>query len=159
MKVIEVLGEQVGILSMEEFQERSMKKIRGEAVDHPEVKVFCHSEEKAEEAVRRSRIQAILVLTTLGFKKDSDRDSPDNRRTVAWYPKDEMETVVEGLSENMGDLEEAGYYQWAVIEETHWGLYPHIEACHWFRFDQEKGGFFPCDPPEWAANTCNFGIG
>lgn len=110
-------------------------------------------------------IKPILVLTTIGGKEDPEHPEnfPDEfkDRSVGWFPLDYLSAVEEALSRNVADLEEAGYYQWAVIEETPWGLYGSIDIkkTYWYKFDLERKGFFPHDPPPWSANTTGWGLG
>lgn len=110
-------------------------------------------------------IKPILVLTTIGCKEDPEHPEnwPDDwkDRAVGWFPLEHLQMVEEGLAQNMGDLEEAGWYQWAVIEETPCGLYGVTGEykAYWYKFDREREGFFPHDAPVWSKNTVGFGLG
>ena len=57
------------------------------------------------------------------------------RRTVGFF-RDKLAAIacVEG---NYGDLEEAGYYQYAVVEGLPFGLYPLGEDRTWFEFNMD----------------------
>lgn len=44
-----------------------------------------------------------------------------NKRTVGWFPT--LEEAIDIVEHNRGDLEEAGHYRWAVVEEMPAGLY------------------------------------
>lgn len=92
----------------------------------------------------RSRRGPVWAITT--YRRTPDRQLGNrvvrNRRTVGLFPtQEEALTIVEG---NYGDLEEAGWYQYAVVEPIAFGLYPINDAAErvWYEFCR------PADPPE-----------
>lgn len=108
----------------------------------------------------------VFFLTTVGW----DREKEQSRsRCVGWFPTfEEAEEYVVG---NYGDLEEAGYYKWAVIEKMESGLYPHhyIDENKWFQFEKRDKTQEEWDPnavtavriecPEQFKSTCGWGLG
>jgi hypothetical protein len=106
----------------------------------------------------------IFLVTTL---------QPDGAaRCVGWFRT--MDEAVEIVMGNYGDICEAFYYRWAVIEPQGPGLYgcdgagDEVERSRWFEFtpgepDKETGRegvvVKPIDRPDKYARTCNFGIG
>jgi hypothetical protein len=58
-----------------------------------------------------------------------------DRRTVGIVPSfEEAERIVLG---NYGDIEEAGHYQYAVVELVPFGLYPIDRRQWWYEFNLE----------------------
>ena len=83
-------------------------------------------------------------------------------RTVGWFNcKDD---AVQVIRENMGDINEDGYYRYAMVEELGQGLYPvpnPLDGSHetWFSWKNQyiephadgdifhEAGYYPCDKP------------
>lgn len=88
----------------------------------------------------------------LGFVKVGDS------RTPGYYPEKQM--AVNALHENRCDLWET-IYDYAVIEKIGPGLYQYAmdENRQFFKWDDERKGFFEIDEPVEFAHRCGFGIG
>lgn len=61
-------------------------------------------------------------------------------------------------------LQEAGYYQYAIIEEFGPGWYPQAETEEWYKFIENRSkskciGFKKIKKPKKYNRVCNFGIG
>lgn len=54
----------------------------------------------------------------------------------------------EVLNNNCYDLHEAGYYNYAVMEDISEGFYNFDESPIWFKWDPEKKGFYRCEKPD-----------
>ena len=83
-----------------------------------------------------------------------------NSRTVGFFPT--KEEAIEILENNYGDLNEAGWYPWAVIEEIEDGLYPfdvHIEEKQiFFEWNEKKETWqkiddYPLKITEWFEDN------
>lgn len=65
-------------------------------------------------------MDSIYTITT--YRREPTRKMLfHDRRTVGWYK--DLSVAIGVVERNGGDLEEAGYYHWAVIEEVPEGLY------------------------------------
>src|SRR5262249_27217413 len=84
---------------------------------------------------------AIYSLTTIGADQEhgatrypfGEIQQRMRRRTVGffWTPEQAEEILVE----NHGDLDEAGWYRWAVVEAISPGLYPPGQEHQWWEYD------------------------
>ena len=64
------------------------------------------------------------------------------------------------LVTNQGDLNEGGYYVYALIERCeHLGLCPKLEPVSWFHWEWEVGKWEGCKTPEQFLKVSNFAIG
>tara|TARA_B100002049_G_scaffold74448_1_gene54684 strand:+ start:18940 stop:19464 length:525 start_codon:yes stop_codon:yes gene_type:complete len=65
------------------------------------------------------------------------------------------------LKENNGDLREQGRYNFAAIEPTSLGLYPHTDDVNtnWYMWSEASGAFEQIATPEDMLQTCNLGVG
>jgi hypothetical protein len=91
----------------------------------------------------------LYALTTFTFPAEECDDekaiiTPSRSRTVGVFKA--FVDAVEVLSADMGDLNEAGYYHYAVIETITWGLYPIPKEQKVWKYD---GGWEHCEtlPP------------
>ena len=73
----------------------------------------------------------IYIVTT--FAKQEDNRIV-RQRSVGYF--EQKEEAFYAVHHNVGDLNEAGYYPYATIEETEEGIYP-IPANFWF-FEWDK---------------------
>lgn len=94
---------------------------------------------------------AFYALTTLCFQEHSSRRTERTRTVGIFNNLGEAKTI---LLKNIGDLNEAGWYPYAVIEELPMNcLYPQIIAHkeklsrHWFQFDHELNTWRAIDDP------------
>ena len=77
-------------------------------------------------------------------------------RTFGYF--DNLETSKQALNENWCDMHE-GLYEFAVIENIGQGIHPHAKEIAWFRWDDEKQGFFEIEKPECTRNYSNYALG
>ncbi len=101
-------------------------------------------------------MKKIYAVTTIELSKTYQGHK--DRRLVAWYSN--LEKAIECVKNNWGDIYE-GSYEWAVIEETDEGLYPHIFTEHWFRWKgtHKTGCYKKARKPYRTKGICNWGIG
>lgn len=78
-------------------------------------------------------------------------------RCVGWFQtkKDAIEVIVE----NHGNINECGYYPYAVIEEVKPGLYNFDRKEIWFAWDFDKQQYIKCDKPDKFMKTICYSMG
>lgn len=79
-----------------------------------------------------------VITTHRDSRKAEDRQGPCKwndlqSRTVGCFAT--VEKALEVVKNNWGDLNEAGYYPWLVIEEMPFGLHPMPVQAIWFHWD------------------------
>ena len=77
-------------------------------------------------------------------------------RTFGYF--DNLETSKQALNENWCDMHE-GLYEFAVIENIGQGIHSHAKEIAWFRWDDEKWGFFEIQKSECTEGYCNYALG
>jgi len=71
----------------------------------------------------------------------------------------ELQTAIDMVEDNAMDINECGYYHFAVIEKVLPGFY-NIDTDHvWFKWNHEKGYQRLTEKPEQFKRVCGFGIG
>jgi len=65
----------------------------------------------------------------------------------------------QSLKNNDLDINECGYYPYAVIEETFPGLYTVPRKENWYKWNPERDAYEPCEQPERFKKTCAWGLG
>lgn len=78
------------------------------------------------------------------------------QRTWGYYS--ERETAVQALHENWTDMWEY-LYDYAVLEYMEEGLAPCALDRQWYKFDQERWGYFEIEEPECVKHLVNFALG
>lgn len=70
------------------------------------------------------------------------------------------EDAVEALNSNSCDMREC-LYSYAIVERIFRGIHPDCmkEDRSWFKWDDDKKGFFETEEPRWSIGQCNFSIG
>ena len=64
------------------------------------------------------------------------------------------------LEHDIGDLWEAGYYPYAVIEDVQEGLYQYDQNPLWFKYNEELDKYEKSERPNFIPNNhVGFGIG
>jgi hypothetical protein len=77
-------------------------------------------------------------------------------RCVGFYH--DVENAKHAVEENACDINECGYYHFAVIEKVTPGIYNFELDTLWYRWDSTKG-YQPCEKPERFKRVICFGIG
>lgn len=78
------------------------------------------------------------------------------QRTWGYYS--ERVFAVEALHENWADVCE-GVYNYALIESIEEGVHPLEIDRQWFKWDDERKGYFEIEEPECVKYLCNFALG
>jgi len=78
-------------------------------------------------------------------------------RTVGFAHK--LPDAIKWVEENALNINEEGYYPYAVIEPIKQGIYnfDHIE--YWYKFNREKDSYEQCPKPERFKNVVSWGMG
>lgn len=80
------------------------------------------------------------------------------KRSVGFFH--EFKTAEDHLRSNAYDINECGYYPYAVIEEVKPGFYTFPRKEHWFRWDADNEHFVPLiDKPERFKRQCGWSLG
>ena len=77
-------------------------------------------------------------------------------RTFGYF--DNLETCIQALNENICDMHEC-LHKFAVIESIGQGIHPHAKEISWFRWNDEKQGFFEIEKPRCSRNYSNYALG
>lgn len=102
------------------------------------------------------KIPKIFFITTIEIR-EMKKDFPlTNHRTVGWFPTFNLADYA--TVNNYGDIHETGY-QYAIIEEVEFGLYPYITREFWYEFDKEQEKYVPIVKPKIFEKIVNFAIG
>ena len=78
------------------------------------------------------------------------------RRTFGYFPT--LEEAESALNNNLCDMHEY-LYDYALIEEIHYGIHPDVQQEFWFQWDFEKRGFFRIEKPKETVGKHNFALG
>lgn len=65
----------------------------------------------------------------------------------------------EAVKNNVMDINECGYYRFAVIEEVLPGVYMHPRKELWYKWNHEKDSYEPCDKPERFKQVIGWSLG
>lgn len=72
--------------------------------------------------------------------------------------KETFEEAEYCLNNNVCDMYEF-LYTYAVIEEMYPAIHPYVENETWYKWDNEKKGFFRIEKPKETNNVCNHALG
>lgn len=96
--------------------------------------------------------QYIYTITTIRIEKDNR-----SARCVGWAQNDL--SAINIVTNNYGDINESGYYQYAVIEKIGTGLYCTPEEEFWFEWNDPAKKYYPIRKPKEFENVVNFSMG
>ena len=94
----------------------------------------------------------IYTITTIRTEKD-DRSV----RCVGWAQN--KESAFNIVTHNYGDINESGYYRYAVVEKIRTGLYCTPDKEFWFDWDEPTKKYCSIDKPKEFENIVNFSMG
>ena len=69
------------------------------------------------------------------------------------------------VEEDWADFDEAGYYNYVVIERNVEGLYNingfelDIQTEWWYKFDDDNNKWVVCEKPDWSVGIVGWGLG
>ena len=113
----------------------------------------------ALEKVAKSESKFKMFFITCFEKCNKDEhgcfDTGDTR-TFGYF--DNYKACTQALNENICDMHEC-LYKFAVIESIGQGIHPHAKEISWFRWNDEKQGFFEIEKPECTRNYSNYALG
>lgn len=99
----------------------------------------------------------IKIYTITAFEDLCDKYGVNGfSRCFGFYA--DLETAKERLKNNTMDINET-IYNYAVIEEVGEGIHYYAQKRWFYKFDYEKGIYYPIDEPEELKQIVNFGIG
>lgn len=90
----------------------------------------------------------LFIVKTIHVDKEGNwHDSSD----AVYF---DAKSAYDNVRFNWGDLCEAGYNQYAVILANRGGLYPVSDELAWYKWNDEKNGYEPCNKPNFADGFC-----
>lgn len=78
-------------------------------------------------------------------------------RAVGYF--EDFQTAEEAILDNEFDINEMGYYPYAVIEEVTPGIYSFPRKEYWYKWDNDNEGYNTCEKPERFNSTCLWSLG
>lgn len=99
-----------------------------------------------------------MFFITCMSKLEDDQYGPNYGaiRTFGYYKT--FEDCDESLKCNACDMHEY-LYNFAVVEKIEEGIHPLALERWWYKYDKEKGGFFPMEEPEFMKHYINIALG
>lgn len=97
----------------------------------------------------------VTVVEKMEYKSPYFANTGDTR---TWGFYSEKNDAVQSLHENRTDMREY-CYDYAVIEEYEEGISNDTGERQWFKWDEERQGYFEIDEPEGVKYICCFAIG
>lgn len=82
----------------------------------------------------------------------------NGNRCVGYYANEQ--DAIDAVTCNACDLNEAGYYPYAIIENVKEGLYQYDQSPIWFKYNEDTEEYEKSDRPDFIpSNYVGFGIG
>lgn len=82
----------------------------------------------------------------------------NGNRCVGYYANEQ--DAIDAVTYNACDLNEAGYYPYAIIENVEEGLYQYDQSPIWFKYNEDTEEYEKSDRPDFIpSNYVGFGIG
>jgi hypothetical protein len=100
--------------------------------------------------------KTIFVVTTLQIDEPSSQEyNVARKRSVGWFPT--FGSAKDAVLGNHCDIYEAGHYNYAVIEEIHWGFYGNLGSEEvWFLWNE---GYTETKRPQCLHSVAGFSLG
>lgn len=70
-----------------------------------------------------------------------------------------VEEAEEALKKNIMDINECGYYPFAVIESVSPGIYMYPRDEFWYKFNRKTEEYEPCEKPERFKQIIGWSLG
>ena len=104
--------------------------------------------EKNEIKIKRKAIYTITTIRSF---------LAGGSRAVGYFHS--FENADAALRDNVMDINECGYYPYAVIEPVEEGIYMHPREEHWYRYSKEKDQYEPCKKPDRYKQVIGWSLG
>lgn len=78
-------------------------------------------------------------------------------RSVGYY--NTFEQADQEVRNNSLDINECGYYPFAVIEPLEQGIYQYPREEFWYKWNREKDQYEPCEKPDRFKQVCGWSLG
>lgn len=98
----------------------------------------------------------VTVVETMDYNNAAGLGDTGEQRTWGFF--ENKEDAIDVLHRNVTDMHE-GYYDYAVIEEYEEGIGCSTGNRQWFKYDNNRDGYFEIDEPYCVKNICDFAIG
>ena len=99
-------------------------------------------------------VTVIEKLDTNGYG-DGFCDTGDTR---TWGFYSDVNDAISALHNNRTNMHEC-FYDYAIIEEYNEGICNGTLRYQWFKWDNERDGYFEIDEPRCVSRMCDFAIG
>jgi hypothetical protein len=108
--------------------------------------------------------QTIFTVTVLYVTPVPGTDQVRIKHQRTWGWLSDVATARRVVRTNEGDIFEAGYYNYAVIEELDAGVLPHAKLCGWYLatysvLESPTTTVRRCKTPPGLDKVCNFSMG
>jgi len=70
-----------------------------------------------------------------------------------------FEDAEQWIKDNVLNINECGYYPYAVIEPVTEGIYCYPRKEYWYKFNSEKDSYEPCEKPERFKQIVGWSLG
>ena len=104
----------------------------------------------------------MVIYTITSLVEDNNGDIVEDR-VVGWYS--DLKIAKQCVEEDWADFDEAGYYNYVVIERNVEGLYNingfelDIQTEWWYKFDDDNNKWVVCEKPDWSVGIVGWGLG
>lgn len=107
----------------------------------------------------RTRVaeKTIFTVTAMGGRNEETSGAWMRDRVWGWYST--WEAAHAAVIANMGDMNEAGYYDIILIEEVSEGIIAMGRNTWWYKYNEEKDIYESMEDPEWADGIVNWSMG
>lgn len=99
-----------------------------------------------------------MFFITCFQKCEEDKYGLDTGATRTFGYYEDYETCKQALNENWCDMWEY-LYDWAVVEKIGPGIHAHAEEMGWFKWNDDRQGFFEIEKPACTECYCNHALG
>jgi len=102
-------------------------------------------------------MKTIFTITTiqLNYRYQQEHQSPIVRqRTIGFFENREQAEAI--IDDNIGDIYEAGYYDYVVLEELKPGIYSPVIWEQWYKWEN---GYEKIPKPGMLHHYINFAMG
>ena len=116
--------------------------------------------EKKNDGSNGNKTLKMYFVATIQDLHSTPYPLKESTRVVGYFL--DLEEAMECVEGNWGDLYEAGYYKYAVIEDVEPGIYQSIHSrplCYQWEGDADTGSYCRIEKPEAWKNIYGFTIG